>query len=1055
MNAKIKYTLLDLKSIDELKTENITDEIIGIIHRIYSSYPFTFLEKESLRSLVDKLNNFFWIKSRKGICELVNNKLADSLESISQQLEGNPEETFFPPEYQRVIKSANDLVQETKKIVKLEGINFIDRIPKIYFDLFYIPLVNEENTVIAVISFALDSEGEKKHERKENYSYETLSLEYLPVAAALISRAGLVIKVNRKFESISARSEQELVNSSINKVFSSNFQSIFSNFIDSSELELVVEATELSINPDLAVVLRLGKIFDERNNVNAFLLIINEVIENSANSLQRSNLGMIENLIRYNPDAVLICDKENLKFLEVNDNALNLYGYRKEEFMQMDLTDLFLAEDIQLLLDSSSASLKEGFFYGPYKHKRKDGKVIFIEMSKFSVKYQDHEAHFNVVREVSNKLEADKRNQSFKSVFENTDDLVFITDASGFILFINEQVQNKLGYAKNELVDSSFASLAIDADRSRVNLSIFHANKKVVTTLSINLKSLMGQLLHVDLAAVPVLDHENEITGFTIIAKLKESLPASASFDSVTTLTSAKGKMEENAAVNSKFLAELFHDLLTPINVILGYAQGFSAKTEIPTEEQREAVNVIKQNRANLLQSMNAAIEFASLTESSSSLDLSEIKITDIIDLLVKDIEEFKSANSAELAYGKISSSLKFETDQTKFRNFLFLLFKITSTISDQKKIYFSAYARDKESFIVTYRDLQTYSSKALITSLQNLFENKDASFIEKPGVSGIIINLAKLLFETLQGKFVILSEEKDKPDYGMTFPFVYTSVRDTKAKRSKSQHEIESKDSAVVSKGKTEPDKVITLQAQQPDSDKKLPAEVKRSEKLDANLRNELRIEMLREKIRSKEAELRTSKSEENVEENFEDEEQELVEDTIEYFDLDLQGSPDEPIEEEIIEITETTAPKVEKADIVHHPLTDEKVDISKLSCLYFEDQIDSQVLFRVQMKGLRNLDFAVSFEESLPLLDSGNYDFIVIDINLQGSYNGLDILRILRSMPKYESIPVFAVTAYVLPGDQQKFVLAGFNGFISKPIFRDQMIDLLAEVFNEPKHS
>jgi PAS domain S-box-containing protein len=785
------------------------------------------------------------------------------------------------------------------------------------------------------------------------------------------------------------------------------------------------------------------------------LLIINDVIENSANSLQRSNLGMIENLIRYNPDAVLISDKENLKFLEVNDNALNLYGYRKEEFMQMDLTDLFLAEDIQLLLDTSSASLKEGFFYGPYKHKRKDGKVIYIEMSKFSVKYQDHDAHFNVVREISDKLEVEKRNQSFKSVFENTDDLVFITDASGFILFINEQVQNKLGFAKNELIDSSFASLAIDDDRSRVNLSIFHANKKIVSTLSISLKSLVGQLLHVDLVAVPVLDHEKEITAFTILVKIKESLSASTSFDSTATLAGLNGKMKGIAAINSKYLEELFHDLLTPINVILGYAQAFSSNMNNPTEEQREAFNIIKQNRIHLLQSMNAAIEFASLTESNSFFSVSETRMTDVIDLLVKDIEESKTVKSAELAYGKISSSLRFETDHSKFRNFLFLLFKIVSIISDQKKIYFSAYARDKEFFIVTYRDLQTYSSKTLITNLKDFFEVNDTNIIAKLGISGTIINLAKLLFETLKGKFVILSDEKDKPDYGIIFPFVHGGAQDIIEEQSKSLHEIENKGLAAASESKTEPDKTITPQTQQPDSAKKPQTEVKRSDKLDANLRNELRIEMLREKIRSKEAGLRTPKSDENVEENFEDEEQELVEDTIEYFDLDLQGSSDEPIEEEIIEITETTVPKVEKAEIVHHPPTDEKVDISRLSCLYFEDQIDSQILFRVQMKGLKNIDFAVSFEESLPLLDSGNYDFIVIDINLQGSYNGLDILRILRSMPKYENTPVFAVTAYVLPGDQQKFVLAGFNGFISKPIFRDQMIDLLAEVFNEPKHS
>ncbi len=167
------------------------------------------------------------------------------------------------------------------------------------------------------------------------------------------------------------------------------------------------------------------------------------------------------------------------------------------------------------------------------------------------------------------------------------------------------------------------------------------------------------------------------------------------------------------------------------------------------------------------------------------------------------------------------------------------------------------------------------------------------------------------------------------------------------------------------------------------------------------------------------------------------------------------MHENSENEVEDETIEVIETTAPKDKVVQPPAHQNTDEKVDITNFSCLYFEDQIDSQILFSVQMKGLKNLNFAVSFEESLPMLESGNYDFIVIDINLQGSYNGLDILRIIRSMPKYENTPVFAVTAYVLPGDQQKFVLAGFSGFISKPIFRDQMIDLLAEVFNEPEQS
>jgi len=124
---------------------------------------------------------------------------------------------------------------------------------------------------------------------------------------------------------------------------------------------------------------------------------------------------------------------------------------------------------------------------------------------------------------------------------------------------------------------------------------------------------------------------------------------------------------------------------------------------------------------------------------------------------------------------------------------------------------------------------------------------------------------------------------------------------------------------------------------------------------------------------------------------------------------------------------------------------------DLSELKCLYIEDQVDSQILFKVQMKELKEIKFAVSFEEALPLLDSERFDFIVMDINLQGEYNGLDALKIIKRMPGYENTPIIAVTAYVLPGDREKFIATGFEDFISKPIFREKMVSTLERIFVE----
>ena len=125
-------------------------------------------------------------------------------------------------------------------------------------------------------------------------------------------------------------------------------------------------------------------------------------------------------------------------------------------------------------------------------------------------------------------------------------------------------------------------------------------------------------------------------------------------------------------------------------------------------------------------------------------------------------------------------------------------------------------------------------------------------------------------------------------------------------------------------------------------------------------------------------------------------------------------------------------------------------RVDLSELRCLYIEDQVDSQILFKVQMKELKEIKFAVSFEEAIPMLDSDTFDFIVLDINLQGEYNGLDALKLIQKMPNYTNVPIIAVTAYVLPGDKEKFIATGFSDFISKPIFKEKMINSLMKIYS-----
>jgi CheY-like chemotaxis protein len=162
--------------------------------------------------------------------------------------------------------------------------------------------------------------------------------------------------------------------------------------------------------------------------------------------------------------------------------------------------------------------------------------------------------------------------------------------------------------------------------------------------------------------------------------------------------------------------------------------------------------------------------------------------------------------------------------------------------------------------------------------------------------------------------------------------------------------------------------------------------------------------------------------------------------------------------IDEKIIEdITEEKEIDTEEIATIEKTRTDENtitkseidgVELSKLSCLLIEDSIDSQLLFKTQMKDFKLLKVASGLTEALPLIKKYHFDLIYVDINLQGQYNGLDALKIIRQFEKYKSIPIIAITSYPFEGDKENFLLAGFNDYFIKPLLREQLlssIDLL----------
>jgi two-component system, cell cycle response regulator DivK len=111
----------------------------------------------------------------------------------------------------------------------------------------------------------------------------------------------------------------------------------------------------------------------------------------------------------------------------------------------------------------------------------------------------------------------------------------------------------------------------------------------------------------------------------------------------------------------------------------------------------------------------------------------------------------------------------------------------------------------------------------------------------------------------------------------------------------------------------------------------------------------------------------------------------------------------------------------------------------------LVVEDNEKNMKLVRdvLQAKGYRTLE-ATTAARAVELAVEHGPDLVLMDIRLPDA-DGVETLGRLRADRRTASVPVLAVTAQAMQGDHERFLAAGFDGYISKPV---DVVVLLAAV-------
>ncbi len=184
-----------------------------------------------------------------------------------------------------------------------------------------------------------------------------------------------------------------------------------------------------------------------------------------------------------------IYDEQTLHFLEVNQAAVNQYGYSREEFLRLRIDDIKLPEDLGKIREhvANVKEINNVRHFGSWRHRKKNGETILVETIGHRITYNGKPAMMILARDVTETVKAQQElkasNERFIYASKATSDAIWDQDIENNTIFWGDGYRTLFGYPlENHFVDASFwASKIHPEDRERIWGGIARAreNKQV------------------------------------------------------------------------------------------------------------------------------------------------------------------------------------------------------------------------------------------------------------------------------------------------------------------------------------------------------------------------------------------------------------------------------------------------------------------------------------------------------------------------------------------------------------------------------------------------
>lgn len=203
------------------------------------------------------------------------------------------------------------------------------------------------------------------------------------------------------------------------------------------------------------------------------LKMVGACLDITENKLIEQDLQMLKNrysdLFQLSPHPMFVYDVDTLEYLDVNDAAIAIYGYSREEFKAMTLFDIRPAEDMPTFKQIILNEIRQGVQHtGISRHIKRNGEIISVLTRGNAINYDGRAARIVIAIDYTDILKAEETlktsERRFRALIQEGSDLVCIIDSQGNYKYVSPNAINIIGITAEELLRSNISQYLTAAD---------------------------------------------------------------------------------------------------------------------------------------------------------------------------------------------------------------------------------------------------------------------------------------------------------------------------------------------------------------------------------------------------------------------------------------------------------------------------------------------------------------------------------------------------------------------------------------------------------------